>query len=177
MRVAQGARRSSRVQRSSSACRSRCCSSFRSDRVSQRGATGSSPLANGMVASLLRLAGLDWPVPDSSTLCRRQKTLKVQIPCRRAGGRLNLLVDSTGIKVLGDGEWQARSMAFRGDAHGARSIWPWTRHLRHPPRRVHPQPGRRQPRPAGPGHEGSPPRSVPDLAHRHGQGVSCLLSP
>jgi len=34
----------------------------------------------GMVASLLRLAGLDWPVPDFSTLCRRQKTLKVQIP-------------------------------------------------------------------------------------------------
>lgn len=34
----------------------------------------------GMVASLLRLAGLDWPVPDYSTLCRRQNTLKVQIP-------------------------------------------------------------------------------------------------
>lgn len=34
----------------------------------------------GMVASLLKLAGLDWPVPDFSTLCRRQKTLAVQIP-------------------------------------------------------------------------------------------------
>lgn len=34
----------------------------------------------GMVASLLRLAGLDWPVSDDSMLCRRQKTLKVQIP-------------------------------------------------------------------------------------------------
>ncbi len=33
----------------------------------------------GMVASLLRLAGLDWTVPDYSALCRRQKTLKVQI--------------------------------------------------------------------------------------------------
>ena len=62
----------------------------------------------GMVASLLRLAGLDWPVPDYSTLCRRQKTLKVQIPYRRADGPLNLLVDSTGIKFLGDGEWHAR---------------------------------------------------------------------
>jgi len=37
----------------------------------------------GMVASLLRLAGLNWPVPDFSTLCRRQKTLAVQIPYRR----------------------------------------------------------------------------------------------
>ena len=68
----------------------------------------------GMVASLLRLAGLDWPVPDFSTLCRRQKTLKVQIPYRRAGGPLNLLVDSTGIKFLGDGEWQARKHGVQG---------------------------------------------------------------
>ena len=48
----------------------------------------------GMVASLLRLAGLDWAVPDLSTLCRRQKTLAVQIPSRRAAGPLNLLVPS-----------------------------------------------------------------------------------
>ena len=68
----------------------------------------------GMVASLLHLAGLDWPVPDYSTLCRRQKTLKVQIPYRRAGGPLNLLVDSTGIKFLGDGEWQARKHGVQG---------------------------------------------------------------
>ncbi len=47
----------------------------------------------GMVASLLRLADLeDWPVPDFSTLCRRQKTVGIQIPCRRSGGSLNLLV-------------------------------------------------------------------------------------
>ena len=68
----------------------------------------------GMVASLLRLAALDWPVPDFSTLCRRQKTLAVQIPYRRAGGPLNLLVDSTGIKFLGDGEWQARKHGVQG---------------------------------------------------------------
>ncbi|MFA3920924.1 IS5 family transposase [Ruegeria hyattellae] len=68
----------------------------------------------GMVASLLRIAGLDWPVPDFSTLCRRQKTLAVQIPYRRANGPLNLLVDSTGIKFLGDGEWQARKHGVRG---------------------------------------------------------------
>lgn len=53
--------------------------------------------AAGMVASLLRLAGLDWPVPDFSTLCRRQKTLAVQIPYRRADGPLNLLVPSRDI--------------------------------------------------------------------------------
>ena len=57
----------------------------------------------GMVASILEMAGLDWPVPDFSTLSRRQKTLAVQISSRRAPGPLNLLVDSTGIKFRGDG--------------------------------------------------------------------------
>ncbi|WP_037277977.1 IS5 family transposase, partial [Rubellimicrobium mesophilum] len=61
----------------------------------------------GMVESLLRMAGLeDWPVPDYSTLCRRQKTVSIQISFRRSGGNLNLLVDSTGVKMRGDGEWQ-----------------------------------------------------------------------
>lgn len=64
--------------------------------------------ATGFVASLLKLAGLDWPVPDYSTLCRRQKTLAVQLPYRGSGGPLHLLVDSTGIKVRGEGEWHAR---------------------------------------------------------------------
>jgi hypothetical protein len=58
----------------------------------------------GMVAGLLKMAGVDWAVPDYTTLCRRQRTLAVQIPYRRADGPLNLLVDSTGIKFLGDGE-------------------------------------------------------------------------
>ncbi|GLP88329.1 hypothetical protein GCM10007921_38920 [Tritonibacter mobilis] len=46
------------------------------------------------MASLLKLAGWDWPVPDFSTLCRRQKTLAVQVPYRRADDPLNLLEDS-----------------------------------------------------------------------------------
>jgi hypothetical protein len=89
-----------------------------------------------MVASLLKLAGLNWAVPDYTTLCRRQKTLAVQIPYRRADGPLNLLVDSTGIKFLGDGEWQAVAnrcpatvcqQTVRG---GARYILPWIMTLR-----------------------------------------------
>ncbi|WP_237400749.1 IS5 family transposase [Rhodovulum sulfidophilum] len=121
-----------------------------------------------MVASLLRLAGLGWPVPDVSTPCRRQKPLKVQIPYRRADGPLNLLVDSTGIKFLGDGEWQARK-------HGVQGRRQW--------RKVHlamdiatsdiraaeftPQLGRRQSRLAGP--------VRPDpRGHRHRDRGWCL---
>lgn len=68
----------------------------------------------GMVASLLRMANLEWAMPDYSTLCRKQRTLAVQIPYRRSEGPLNLLVDSTGIKFLGDGEWQVRKHGVQG---------------------------------------------------------------
>ena len=62
----------------------------------------------GFVESLLRLAGLDWKVPDFSTLCRRQKTLNVAIPYRGGSGPLRLLIDGTGIKAEGEGEWNTR---------------------------------------------------------------------
>lgn len=47
----------------------------------------------GFVESLLQLAGLDWAVPDFSTLCRRQRTLNVDLSYRGSTGPLNLLVD------------------------------------------------------------------------------------
>lgn len=37
----------------------------------------------GMVESLLKLVNLPWQVPDYSTVCRRQQTLKVRI-CNNA---------------------------------------------------------------------------------------------
>ncbi len=67
-----------------------------------------------MVASLLKMAALDRVVPDYTTPCRRQKTLAVQIPYQRADGPLALLVDRTGIKFLGNGEWQARKHGVQG---------------------------------------------------------------
>jgi hypothetical protein len=72
----------------------------------------------GFVESLLQLIGLDWDVPDFSTLSRRQKTLAVNIPFRGSQGPLHLLIDSTGIKVEGEGEWNARK-------HGGqkRRVW------------------------------------------------------
>ena len=62
----------------------------------------------GFVESLLKRVKLDWSVPDFSTLCRRQKTLSVAIPYKGSAGPLHLLVDSTGIKAEGEGEWNAR---------------------------------------------------------------------
>ncbi|MCE8421290.1 IS5 family transposase [Rhodovulum sulfidophilum] len=72
----------------------------------------------GFVESLLRLVGLGWSVPDFSTLSRRQQTLAVNIAYRGSKGPLHLLIDSTGIKVEGEGEWHARK-------HGGpkRRVW------------------------------------------------------
>ena len=64
--------------------------------------------AMGMAQSLLGLAGLDWPVPDYSTVSRRQKTLQVAIEVAPTTTGLHLLVDSTGIKMLGEGEWKTK---------------------------------------------------------------------
>ena len=59
----------------------------------------------GLTGSVIALLGLDLAVPDHSTLSRRAKTLEVT-PFRRAGtGPLHLLVDSTGLKLGGAGEW------------------------------------------------------------------------
>ena len=64
--------------------------------------------ATGLVESVLQLSGLTWPTPDFSTLSRRQQTLNVQIPYTRSPAGLHLLVDSTGIKFLGEGEWKCK---------------------------------------------------------------------
>jgi hypothetical protein len=49
--------------------------------------------------------GLDLPVPDHSTLSRRARTLAVAPQIRMASGPVHLLVDSTGVKLSGPGEW------------------------------------------------------------------------
>ena len=57
-------------------------------------------------------------MPHYSTLSRRQKDLTVEIPYRPRSGPLHLVIDSTGLKVLGEGEWKVRK-------HGAdkRRVW------------------------------------------------------
>lgn len=72
----------------------------------------------GFIQSLLKLTGLGWGVPDYSTLSRRQQTLQVKIPYQKSPGALHLLLDSTGIKMLGEGEWKTKK-------HGAEYRRQW----------------------------------------------------
>lgn len=61
----------------------------------------------GFLQSLFKLSGIDWCVPDFSTISRRAASLQPTIckSARTAGQELHVLVDSTGIKLSGDGEW------------------------------------------------------------------------
>src|SRR5215213_2846441 len=60
----------------------------------------------GLIGSVIGLLGLDLAVPDHTTLCRRAATLEVPRPrSRRDGELMHLLVDSTGLKLCGAGEW------------------------------------------------------------------------
>src|SRR5437868_1282776 len=79
----------------------------------------------GLIGSLMRLLGLDLPVPDHTTLSRRAATLEGPGPRpgrnAEAGGEaapVHLLVDSTGLKLCGPGEWLI-------EKHGTRRRRSW----------------------------------------------------
>ncbi len=63
--------------------------------------------AEGFLDSLLRLMELDLKAPDHTTLSRRSKDVDVPSPTRVNDGPIHLIVDSTGLKISGDGEWHA----------------------------------------------------------------------
>lgn len=66
----------------------------------------------GLVGSILALLQVEVPVPDHSTLCRRRATLEVSWPRTRRGEALHVVVDSTGVKVVGEGEWKVRQHGY-----------------------------------------------------------------
>ena len=66
----------------------------------------------GLIASLFRLLGLDLAAPDHSTISRRGETLPVSRP-RPGSEPVHLLVDSTGLKLCGPGEWLVEKHAAK----------------------------------------------------------------
>ena len=85
--------------------------------------------AEGLLGSVVGLLGLSLRVPDHTTLSRRAATLEVPRPRRPGGGAgaesepMHLLVDSTGLKLCGAGEWLL-------EKHGTKTRRSWrTLHL------------------------------------------------
>jgi hypothetical protein len=80
--------------------------------------------AEGLIGSIIGLLGLTLRVPDHTTLSRRSATLAVPRPPRPSlgadgeGEPMHLLVDSTGLKLCGPGEWLV-------EKHGTRTRRSW----------------------------------------------------
>ena len=80
--------------------------------------------AEGLIGSIISLLGLTLRVPDHTTLSRRSATLEVpqpqptNIPAGNGAQPLHLLVDSTGLKLCGAGEWLV-------EKHGTRTRRSW----------------------------------------------------
>jgi IS5 family transposase len=72
----------------------------------------------GLTRSIIKLLGVELSVPCYTTLCRRRRSLEVELPRRKQSEPLHMVVDSTGIKVYGEGEWKVR-------AHGASRRRTW----------------------------------------------------
>jgi hypothetical protein len=71
----------------------------------------------GFVRSMFKMIGLELAVPDYSTICRRSKFQEVRLP-KKATGALHAVLDSTGLKVFGEGEWKVRQHGY-----SKRRIW------------------------------------------------------
>jgi len=65
----------------------------------------------GMARSIFDLMGLALEVPHYSTLCRRAATTRIDLP-RHAEGPVHLVIDSTGMKVYGEGESKLRQHGY-----------------------------------------------------------------
>jgi hypothetical protein len=65
----------------------------------------------GFVRSLFGMMNILLSVPDHTTLSKRGKTLEVKLP-KKANGSLNVVFDSTGLKIYGEGEWKVRKHGY-----------------------------------------------------------------
>jgi IS5 family transposase len=74
--------------------------------------------AEGFLESLFMLMGIELEVPDHSTLSRRLSKLSVELPVLPKDKPVHVVVDSTGVKVYGEGEWKVRTHGV-----GKRRTW------------------------------------------------------
>jgi hypothetical protein len=71
----------------------------------------------GFLQSVFVLMKLNLTVPDHSTLSRRRQ-LEITLPVKNLSDSIHLVIDSTGIKVYGEGEWKVRQHGV-----GKRRTW------------------------------------------------------
>ena len=68
----------------------------------------------GFLKSVFRMMGVELVVPDHATLSRRSRSLDVELHQARPGEPLVLIIDSTGLSIVGQGEWAAAKHVGKG---------------------------------------------------------------
>jgi transposase len=58
-----------------------------------------------MLRSIIQILGLDLPVPDHTTFARRSARLSLTTALKKPKGPINVVIDSSGLKIFGAGEW------------------------------------------------------------------------
>lgn len=72
----------------------------------------------GFAQSVMDVMNANVTVPDYSTLCKRSAELAVELPTSNPNEAMHIVVDSTGLKVYGEGEWKVRQ-----HGHSKRRTW------------------------------------------------------
>ncbi len=70
--------------------------------------------AEGFLRSILSLMSIDLEGPDHTTLSRRSQSLNIDLHRVASDGPIHLIVDSTGLSIVGEGEWAAAKYGGRG---------------------------------------------------------------
>ncbi len=70
--------------------------------------------AEGFLRSLLDLMDISLEAPDHTTLSRRSKGLRVDLGLATSKKPVHLIIDSTGLSMVGEGEWAAAKHGGRG---------------------------------------------------------------
>ena len=74
----------------------------------------------GFLESVVELMGVALPVPDYSTVCRRQDGTRPGLVLAPSAQPRHVVIETTGLKVYGAGEWYVRRY---GLGRGRRRIW------------------------------------------------------
>ncbi len=70
--------------------------------------------AEGFLRSILGLMSIDLEAPDHTTLSRRSQILNIDLHRVANDGPIHLIIDSTGLSIVGEGEWAAAKYGGRG---------------------------------------------------------------
>ncbi len=65
----------------------------------------------GVVESLFNMMGIKINIPSYTQICRRQQKLDLKLS-HAVKGRIHVVIDGTGLKVFGEGEWKVRQHGY-----------------------------------------------------------------